>query len=104
MEQSSGNALVQWLVATLLIALLGGAQAFVICNIDTTQLNSCRTAVTGPNPPPPDEKCCAVIRKANLSCLCKYKSLLPSLGIDPTKALALPSKCGLQKPPGCKVN
>ncbi|KAL5161884.1 Receptor-like protein EIX2 [Glycine soja] len=101
MAQFSGKTLVQWLVATLLIALLGGAQAVVLCNIDSSQLNLCRAAVTGQNPPPPDEKCCAVIRQANLPCLCRYKSILPLIGIKPEKALALPGKCGLQSPPNC---
>ncbi|KAH1155164.1 hypothetical protein AAZX31_18G173900 [Glycine max] len=101
MAQSSGKTLVQWLVAALLIALLGGAQAVAICNIDSSQLNLCRAAVTGQNPPPPDEKCCAVIRQANLRCLCSYKSILPSFGINPKNALALPGKCGLQSPPNC---
>lgn len=104
MAQTSGNTLVQWLVAALLIALLGGAQAVVLCNIDSTKLNVCRAAVTGQNPPPPDAKCCAVIRQANLPCLCRYKSLLPAVGINPTKALALPSKCGLKTPPQCRGN
>ncbi|KAJ1392514.1 Bifunctional inhibitor/plant lipid transfer protein/seed storage helical domain [Sesbania bispinosa] len=99
---SSGKALVQWLVAALLIALLSGAQAFSLCNIDSSQLNLCRAAVTGQSPPPPDEKCCGVVRHANLPCLCKYKSILPSLGINPTNAFALPSKCGLQTPPQCR--
>lgn len=102
MAQSSGSkALVQWVVAALLIALLGGAQAVVLCNIDSNQLNLCRAAVTGQNPPPPDGKCCGVIRHANLPCLCRYKSILPSLGINPTNALALPRKCGLKTPPSC---
>ena len=104
MAQFSGKTLVQWLVATLLIALLGGAQAVVLCNIDSSQLNLCRAAVTGQNPPPPDEKCCAVIRQANLPCLCRYKSILPLIGIKPEKALALPGKCGLQSPPNCWGN
>ena len=101
MAQSSCKTLVQWLVAALLIALLGGAQAVAICNIDSSQLNLCRAAVTGQNPPPPDEKCCAVVRQANLRCLCSYKSTLPSFGINPKNALALPGKCGLQWPPNC---
>jgi hypothetical protein len=33
-----------------------------------------------------------------------YKSLLPALGINPTKALALPKKCGLKIPSGCRGN
>ena len=101
MAQTSGNTLVKWLVAALLIALLGGAQAVVLCNINTDKLNLCRAAVTGKYPPPPDEKCCAVIRSANLPCLCRYKSVLPALGINPTNALALPGKCGMKTPPSC---
>ncbi|XP_027368601.1 putative lipid-transfer protein DIR1 [Abrus precatorius] len=101
MAQSSGNTLVQWLVAALLISLLSGAKPFQICNIDSNQLKLCRAAVSGQNPPPPDEKCCAVIRQANLPCLCGYKSILPSIGINPKNALALPGKCGMKNPPNC---
>ncbi|CAJ1802241.1 unnamed protein product [Sphenostylis stenocarpa] len=101
MAHASGKFLVQWLVAALFIALLGGAQAVELCNIDSRNLNLCRDAVTGQNPPPPDEKCCAVIRQANLPCLCQYKSTLPALGINSKNALALPGKCGLKSPPNC---
>ncbi|QCE11826.1 hypothetical protein DEO72_LG10g3063 [Vigna unguiculata] len=101
MAQASGKTLVQWLVAGLLIALLGVAQAVELCNIDSDKLNLCRAAVSGRNPPPPDEKCCGVIRQANLPCLCSYKSILPALGINSKNALALPGKCGLQKPSNC---
>ncbi|KAK7276903.1 hypothetical protein RIF29_18051 [Crotalaria pallida] len=103
MAHTSCNTLVQWLVAVFLIALLGGAQAVVICDIDSNKLNVCRAAVTGRYPPPPDETCCAVIRKANLPCLCSYKSVLPAFGINPTNAMALPGKCGLKTPPECRV-
>ncbi|XP_057441078.1 putative lipid-transfer protein DIR1 [Lotus japonicus] len=102
MAQSSGKALVQWLAAALFIALLGGAQAVALCNIDTSQLKSCRAAATGEHPPPPDKNCCDVVRQANLPCLCKYKSALPSFGINPTQALKLPSECGLSTPPECQ--
>ncbi|CAL5202268.1 unnamed protein product [Lathyrus oleraceus] len=95
--------IVNWLVfVALLITLFGGAKAIVICNIDTRKLNLCNAAITGKNPPKPSAKCCAVIKKCNLSCLCIYKPLLPALGINPTKALALPKKCGLKTPPGCR--
>ncbi|KAK7395184.1 hypothetical protein VNO78_15731 [Psophocarpus tetragonolobus] len=97
-ERSSSKTLVQWLVATLFIALLGGAQGVALCNIDSSQLQLCRAAASGQNPPPPNAQCCAVIRQANLPCLCKYKSVLPIYGINPQKALALPPKCGLQSP------
>nr|AFK43735.1 unknown [Lotus japonicus] len=100
-------AKVHWLVATTLLValLLGGAQKAVsLCGIDSPkQLDLCREAITGKYPPKPKEKCCAVIRHANLTCLCGYKSLLPSVGISPTNALALPRKCGLKTPRQCKV-
>ncbi|XP_028768347.1 putative lipid-transfer protein DIR1 [Neltuma alba] len=101
MAQTSGKALGQWLVVALLIALLSGAQAVVICNVETSRLNLCRAASTGRHPPPPSRRCCAVIRRANLPCLCRYKSLLPAAGINPRNALALPGKCGLRTPRRC---
>ncbi|XP_054792900.1 putative lipid-transfer protein DIR1 [Prosopis cineraria] len=83
----------------MMIGLLGGkAESVVLCNTDSTKLNLCRAAVTGSNPPPPTQACCAVVRHVNMPCLCKYKSVLPSLGIDPKNALALPAKCGLRSP------
>ncbi|XP_004491449.1 putative lipid-transfer protein DIR1 [Cicer arietinum] len=103
MAHSSGKSLMQWMVAALLIALLGGAQAVKICDIESSQLKFCRAAVTGENPPPPDEKCCAVIRGANLPCLCTYKSILPSLGISVKDAMELPGKCGSKSPSKCQV-
>ncbi|KAJ1441306.1 Bifunctional inhibitor/plant lipid transfer protein/seed storage helical domain [Sesbania bispinosa] len=104
MAHNSGNGLVHLLAITsLLIALLGGAKAVVVCGIDSTKLNLCHAAVTGKHPPKPNVKCCAVVRHANLPCLCKYKSILPALGINPTNALALPRKCGLKTPPKCRV-
>lgn len=104
MAQTVAKAMVQWLVAGLLIALLGGVHAAVICNIECTKLNLCRAAITGKNPLPPTRSCCAVLRKANLPCLCGYKSQLPAAGIDPRNALALPHKCGLKTPPECRGN
>ncbi|OIW16380.1 hypothetical protein TanjilG_19096 [Lupinus angustifolius] len=101
MAHTSNNILVQWLVAAMLIAMLGGTQGVVFCNIDSNNINVCRAAVTGQHPPQPTGKCCALVRQANLPCLCSYKSLLPSIGINPTNALALPAKCGLRTPPGC---
>lgn len=102
MAQTRGNLLVHWLVtALLLIALLGGANAIEICGLDTTKLDICHAAVTGRHPPKPNARCCALVRRANFACLCRYKSILPSFGINPTNAFALPRKCGLRKPPKC---
>ncbi|TKY46969.1 putative lipid-transfer protein DIR1 [Spatholobus suberectus] len=104
MAKTNGNALVQWLVATLLIAMLGAAKAVVLCDIESSKLNLCYAAVTGKHPPRPNEKCCEVVKNANLPCLCRYKSILPAVGINPTNALTLPSRCGLKTPPECRGN
>ncbi|XP_068497897.1 putative lipid-transfer protein DIR1 [Phaseolus vulgaris] len=104
MAHTSGNVLVQWLLATLLIAMLGGAKAIVLCDTESSKLSSCYAAVTGQYPPKPNEKCCDVVKHSNLPCLCRYKSILPAFGFNPTNALALPSKCGLKTPPECRGN
>ncbi|XP_019447110.1 PREDICTED: putative lipid-transfer protein DIR1 [Lupinus angustifolius] len=104
MVKTNGNVLVQWLVTALLVALLGGAKAVVLCNIDSTKLNLCYAAVTGTHPPKPNGKCCEVVLHADLPCLCGYKSILPALGINPTNAFTLPKRCGLKTPPQCRVN
>ncbi|KAF7815905.1 putative lipid-transfer protein DIR1 [Senna tora] len=102
MAHTIGKALVLWLLAAILvIGLWGGAEGVLLCNIESSKLNLCRAAITGEKPPWPTPKCCAVIGRADLSCLCKYKSLLPSVGINPANALALPGKCGLKLPRGC---
>ncbi|KAK4278383.1 hypothetical protein QN277_016236 [Acacia crassicarpa] len=89
----------------LVVGLLGGGvEGVALCNTDTTKLSLCRPAVTGANPPPPTEACCAVVRHADLACLCKYKSVLPALGIDPKKVMPLFPKCGASTPPQCKGN
>ncbi|KAK7288530.1 hypothetical protein RIF29_01991 [Crotalaria pallida] len=102
-NKPSGNVLVQWLVALLLlISLLNGAKAYEFCDTDSAKLALCYAAVTGKHPPKPNEKCCEVIRHADLPCLCRYKNVLPAAGINPTNALTLPSRCGLKTPPECK--
>lgn len=80
------------------------AKSVRLCNIETNDLQRCRPAVTGNNPPPPVNGCCVVLRAANLPCLCKFKSSLTAYGIDPAKAKALLPKCGIRNviaPPGC---
>ncbi|KAJ0103475.1 hypothetical protein Patl1_04052 [Pistacia atlantica] len=91
----------KWVVAILVIALVGGARAVPVCNIDTKQLDPCKPAVTGNSPPRPSKECCKVVSKADLPCLCSYKNVLPAVGINPKHALALPKKCGLKTPPQC---
>lgn len=72
-----------------------------LCNIDSNELGNCLPAVSAEPPVPPDDKCCSLIRRANLRCLCNYKIVLSLLGIDPKQAIELPSKCGLVVPREC---
>ncbi|GAV87257.1 LTP_2 domain-containing protein [Cephalotus follicularis] len=102
MASNIGKVMVQWVVALLLIAMVREAMAVPLCNIDTSKLHLCHSAVTGISPPPPTKRCCNVLHHANLPCLCSFKSLLPRLGIDQALALVLPKNCGLKTPPECK--
>ncbi|KAA0048163.1 hypothetical protein IC582_001129 [Cucumis melo] len=95
------------LLLLLLVLLLAGAvTSSPLCEIDTTDLEVCRPAVTPPDHgktlPLPTDACCSVVRRADLKCLCSLKYALPSFGINTANALALPSKCGVSPPPECR--
>ncbi|XAR58781.1 hypothetical protein NMG60_11014316 [Bertholletia excelsa] len=90
--------------ALVLLALAVGHRAVKICGVSEDGLMACQPAVTkGPKPAEPSEQCCQALSAADLKCLCGYKNspVLPSLGIDPDLALALPAKCGLTPPSNC---
>ncbi|CAA7021103.1 unnamed protein product [Microthlaspi erraticum] len=93
------------LVIVLTVAIMVEETKSVrVCNIETNDLERCRPAVTGNNPPPPVNGCCVVLRAANLRCFCQFKSYATNNGIDPAKAKALIPKCGIRNvivPPGC---
>ncbi|KAK4753330.1 hypothetical protein SAY87_022128 [Trapa incisa] len=88
-------------VAVAVFALVQ-VEATEVCNIDTDQLAECLPAVTGKSPSPPTRRCCEAIRHGDMNCLCQYKSVLPSLGIPPENAFALPKKCGMNSQPKCR--
>ncbi|GLT57545.1 hypothetical protein SLA2020_305110 [Shorea laevis] len=102
MAETGVKLMVQLLVAVLLTVLVGEAEAVVVCNVEMSKMELCRAAVTGSSAPLPTKKCCALVRQANFPCLCNLKSVLPSLGINPRHALALPRKCNLVTPPECR--
>uniref|UniRef100_A0A0A0LBB0 Bifunctional inhibitor/plant lipid transfer protein/seed storage helical domain-containing protein n=1 Tax=Cucumis sativus TaxID=3659 RepID=A0A0A0LBB0_CUCSA len=88
-----------------LVMVLAETTATLLCKVDTKELCVCRPAVAplhGKPLQPPTERCCSVLRSADLKCLCNLKSILPSAGINATIALALPSKCGIPSPPECR--
>ncbi|KAL9995109.1 putative lipid-transfer protein DIR1 [Helianthus anomalus] len=88
-------------VFLMLVVVIGGLQAMEICDMNQDGLVACKPSVTNPNPVDPTPECCKAIAGADMKCLCSYKdsSMLPSLGIDPILAIALPAKCSLPAPP-----
>ncbi|KAL3636720.1 hypothetical protein CASFOL_019019 [Castilleja foliolosa] len=103
MAKQITNTLV--LILALAAAVVNGDVATApstICNVKVAELAECLPAITGELPPRPTSKCCSVVRKTNLRCLCKYKSEFAKFGVDPKNALALPKKCKLKLPKDCK--
>ncbi|KAL7103386.1 hypothetical protein ACP275_08G176000 [Erythranthe tilingii] len=92
------------LASAILATAVSGdaAAATTICNVRFSELAECIPAITGKTPAWPTRVCCSVICKADLHCFCKYKSEFEKFGVDPANALALPTKCGLELPRGCK--
>ncbi|CAA7021110.1 unnamed protein product [Microthlaspi erraticum] len=107
MGKNDTRILMQFAVlATVLTSaiLVKEATSLTVCQIDTNDMQKCRPAVTGNNPPPPVNECCVMVRAANLECFCRYKIYLPLLGINPSKVVALVAKCGVTTiPPGCRA-
>ncbi|KAK2978343.1 hypothetical protein RJ640_016445 [Escallonia rubra] len=73
------------------------ANSQTICGMSTDGLMLCKPAVSGDNPLPPTADCCSALAKADLPCMCTFKSsrMLPILGIKPDLAMGLPAKCNL---------
>lgn len=86
-----------------LVVLLEGSTVSSLCNMTDEGLADCKPSVTKTNTTPPTPECCEALKGADLKCLCGYKNsfLLPSLGIDPPLAMALPAKCNLTPPNDC---
>ncbi|XP_024982111.1 putative lipid-transfer protein DIR1 [Cynara cardunculus var. scolymus] len=85
----------------VVVVVIGGLEAVEICDMTEDGLMACKPSVTTPDPADPSPECCKAIAGADLKCLCSYKEsrFLPSFGIDPTLAIALPAKCNLPSPP-----
>lgn len=91
------------LAMVVIAAVIGGLEALELCNMNEDGLTACKPSVTTPNPVDPTPPCCEALSAADLTCLCGYRHsfVLPSLGIDPDLAIALPAKCNLTLPPNC---
>ncbi|XP_009358980.2 putative lipid-transfer protein DIR1 [Pyrus x bretschneideri] len=98
-----GNYKLVVVLVVALVVLLEGSTVSSLCNMTDEGIADCKPSVTKTNPTPPTPECCEALKGADLKCLCGYKNsfLLPSLGIDPTLAMALPAKCNLTPPNDC---
>lgn len=87
----------------VVLLFCGSIWGLELCNMNDDGLMECKPSVTKPSPTDPTEKCCEALAGADLTCLCSYRHsfLLPSLGIDPDLAMALPAKCSLNPPDNC---
>ncbi|MCE3215049.1 hypothetical protein HAX54_000614 [Datura stramonium] len=102
----SGNKVGVVLMGMLVLELVeftAVSSGLSFCNMNDDGITACKPSVTQPNPVEPSTSCCEALSGADLQCLCSYRNsfLLPSLGIDPALALALPTKCNLTSPPNC---
>lgn len=90
-------------LVVVMAVILDGAKAMTLCNVTDDGFAACKPSITPPDPVPPTTKCCDAVSGADLKCLCSYKNsfLLPSIGIDPDLALALPAKCNVPSPGEC---
>ncbi|XWS76005.1 hypothetical protein CRYUN_Cryun01aG0140400 [Craigia yunnanensis] len=98
---ATGKLVVSMMIMVALMA--EGSRAMTLCDMNDEGLEACKPSVTQPNPVDPSPECCEALKGANLTCLCSYRNslLLPSFGIDPELALALPPKCKLEMPHDC---
>ncbi|XP_050217284.1 putative lipid-transfer protein DIR1 [Mercurialis annua] len=102
MGRSGSNVITMWITALLLMAAMSGAKGMVVvCDTNIASLvEHCRPSVIGLLPPHPTKRCCRAIRHANLSCLCKFKFMLPMYRFEVSNVMALPGKCSRINPCG----
>ncbi|KAL6639565.1 hypothetical protein ACP70R_023295 [Stipagrostis hirtigluma subsp. patula] len=98
------QALAAMLLAVVALATMEGAHA--ICGIANDDFKLCQAAASVNDPTAtPSAECCAVLGKADLGCICRYRGVagiwMRIYHIDPSRAMALPAKCGLTMPSNC---
>ncbi|EEF22434.1 putative lipid-transfer protein DIR1 [Ricinus communis] len=99
MGSSRSNVAVKIVLAMLVIAMISGAQAKPVCGVDHYDLiERCYPTTTLTPPPPPSQQCCDIVKRTDLLCLCKYRFMLPTFGIDYARAIEVPGKCGIPQP------
>ncbi|KAK9684807.1 hypothetical protein RND81_10G234000 [Saponaria officinalis] len=77
-----------------------GPSGPTICGHPTERYVVCWAALKEPNPQPPTQECCNIIKSSDQKCLCSFitSPMLPLFGIDAKLFLAIFGKCGL---PSC---
>ena len=97
-------------LAGLLMALVALAATMegvhAICGMANEDFKLCQGAASVNDPTDsPSAECCAALGKADLGCICRYRGVagiwMRIYHIDPSRAMALPGKCGLTMPRNC---
>uniref|UniRef100_A0A7C8ZX92 Bifunctional inhibitor/plant lipid transfer protein/seed storage helical domain-containing protein n=1 Tax=Opuntia streptacantha TaxID=393608 RepID=A0A7C8ZX92_OPUST len=99
MEMGAGKVVVIVLVMVV-VWEAATTNGLSICNLQEQDLKACEPAVKATNPSKPSQECCDAIKRMSpkdIRCLCDYKNKKPSVlelvGVDPTRAMELPSLC-----------
>ncbi|ESQ42909.1 hypothetical protein EUTSA_v10015086mg [Eutrema salsugineum] len=101
MGQNKTRVLMQFAALAVVLTaamMVEEAKSIPVCNVDSSDVEKCRSAATGNNPPPPGPDCCNVVKTADLQCFCQFKSYLPSYGINPSNVKTVLARCGANTP------
>ena len=101
---AKAQALAALLITVVALATMESAHA--ICGMANEGFKVCQPAASVNDPTDsPLVECCAALGKADLGCICRYKGVagiwMRIYHIDPSRAMALPGKCGLTMPSNC---
>ncbi|CAN6180213.1 unnamed protein product [Urochloa humidicola] len=94
------------LLLAMVVALATMESAQAICGMANEDFKLCQAAASVNDPTDsPSAECCAALGKADLGCICRYRGVagiwMRIYHIDPSRAMALPGKCGLTMPSNC---
>ncbi|KAK6923458.1 Bifunctional inhibitor/plant lipid transfer protein/seed storage helical domain [Dillenia turbinata] len=104
MATSNPSTLALMLVVGIMILFEGRNQVFADCEGDVQNLIAkCKSFVLKPGPKvKPSEDCCAVVKKVDVPCVCKYVTPPIELIVSMEKVVYVARTCGVQVPPGMK--
>ncbi|KAK9684809.1 hypothetical protein RND81_10G234200 [Saponaria officinalis] len=102
-----GNNVARLMIVINMLIIIGvlmmqevNGQGPIICGQPAQKFEVCWAALKEPNPQPPTQECCNIIKSCDQKCLCSFVTspILPLFGIDTKLFLAIFGKCGL---PNC---